>query len=1302
MPEVADLFVTLRAVTAPYTDALVKADASTSGFVERLAAMDKATASAGTRLAALGREVDGTAAKMAAAGRGATSAAAGLGTTAKSAENAESKLASLGSKALGLGTVFAQVGKWGSIGLAGVAAASVDLGMKFQTEMTKLVTAAGAPASAVDSIKGKVLDLGTATGFTGTEIAEALYHPISAGLDLAAALQVTKFSAEEARISGASLEDTTYALSSVMKAFDLSAQDAGPTMAKLNAIVGEGDMRFQDFNASVKNWAPTAASMGISIESMGSALGYLTDRGNSAEVAATRLTMGLVMATTPSKQAATILEGLGVASSDVTANTAAMTEIMKKAGITTNQLAQDVKKPDGIYEMLRHLKTSLQDAGVSANEADSMLSKVFGGGRSDKAIMQLLQNLDGPGGLHEKYQKVVADAQSGQFEAAWEKTKNTLSVQLKQIVAGVENTGIKIGTALIPYVSAGITQLEALGRRGVKSLVDVWTIYGPSVEAKLNDAGGKIRKAMEGIEKPAEAVLRTLAVTAIPLAISSVKALGEMFGKAETAAGPLLSKLKNLADSLTSNSGALGTLTGRLQTGIGMLGDVSHAIGPLAGVVGDLAHAFAGLPGPIQLSVLSMLAMRPFQPQIKAMQDSVTSFGKAGIDAFRGVGGAIQMQQILAEQSGVSLGRVGSAMAAIEARVPVIGQMGTAFRGVYETLPETATGVERIGGALRGIGSAAAAGALTGLKSAASGLLDVMGGPWGLAIGGATTLIDYFAQKDAAAKQAVADFTAALQKDSGALGENTRALVAQKLEQAGALDTARKYGIQLSTVTDAVLGNKTAQDQISTVLQQVATHQEVVSKAQLDAGKSTTQLNADAQDLIGTYQSTNSSVNKAAQAYRNQQDATKGAADAASEAASPTGRLEGLVKTLGDSASSADQKARALHDALTLLAGGQLDVQAATAQANAAVINLNHAWQDGIDQSKGFGEQLLKADGSLNTATENGQALFTKMQDLSQQTASAVQATYDYAKANGSSSDAMKQAQAAMQSSRDALIQTAEKFGLTTDQAKNLADQMGLIPSELPITLGLKDLDPTEAGLRYVQGQSDKLAKGTTVPVSALTDQAIKDLQSVGYTVKNLDGKNLQITADTGSANSNLNYLIDQLGQVHSKHVTVTADYYVNQYGKALPMPQANGGLVQFARGGITAYASGGEQHVAQIAPAGAMRLWAEPETGGEAYIPLAPSKRSRSRTIAEQAVDALGGRIAWGDPGGGAAQMAVGRSSPLTASSGAGGTTVVVNNYFQIEGSVLAQNDLRDLVQQQMLRLGMTNSQTWQPYRRR
>lgn len=64
---------------------------------------------------------------------------------------------------------------------------------------------------------------------------------------------------------------------------------------------------------------------------------------------------------------------------------------------------------------------------------------------------------------------------------------------------------------------------------------------------------------------------------------------------------------------------------------------------------------------------------------------------------------------------------------------------------------------------------------------------------------------------------------------------------------------------------------------------------------------------------------------------------------------------------------------------------------------------------------------------------------------------------------------------------------------------------------------------------------------------------------------------------------------------------------------------QADGSVLSF-------YGSGGvENHVAQMAPAGAMRVWAEPETGGESYIPHAPSKRSRSLAIWAQTGKVLG-----------------------------------------------------------------------------
>jgi hypothetical protein len=103
--------------------------------------------------------------------------------------------------------------------------------------------------------------------------------------------------------------------------------------------------------------------------------------------------------------------------------------------------------------------------------------------------------------------------------------------------------------------------------------------------------------------------------------------------------------------------------------------------------------------------------------------------------------------------------------------------------------------------------------------------------------------------------------------------------------------------------------------------------------------------------------------------------------------------------------------------------------------------------------------------------------------------------------------------------------------------------------------------------------------------------------------------------------------------------VTVTGEMiFVGGRGQAR-LAEADGGVLAFAHGGIRSFASGSERHVAQIAPAGAMRLWAEPETGGEAYIPLAAAKRGRSTTILSDVAARFGYQlvpVAQLSPGGG------------------------------------------------------------------
>jgi hypothetical protein len=72
----------------------------------------------------------------------------------------------------------------------------------------------------------------------------------------------------------------------------------------------------------------------------------------------------------------------------------------------------------------------------------------------------------------------------------------------------------------------------------------------------------------------------------------------------------------------------------------------------------------------------------------------------------------------------------------------------------------------------------------------------------------------------------------------------------------------------------------------------------------------------------------------------------------------------------------------------------------------------------------------------------------------------------------------------------------------------------------------------------------------------------------------------------------------------------------------------ANGGV--FNGRGIKMFANGGiENHVAQITrPGGPIRIWSEPETQGEAYLPLGASKRPRSVQILKEVASRFGYQV--------------------------------------------------------------------------
>ncbi|MFD3516332.1 hypothetical protein [Streptomyces sp. NPDC058657] len=315
----------------------------------------------------------------------------------------------------------------------------------------------------------------------------------------------------------------------------------------------------------------------------------------------------------------------------------------------------------------------------------------------------------------------------------------------------------------------------------------------------------------------------------------------------------------------------------------------------------------------------------------------------------------------------------------------------------------------------------------------------------------------------------------------------------------------------------------------------------------------------------------------------------------------------------------------ALNDANRAALGGMIGFEAAIdAAAKAAAENAG---------------SLRMINGELDLNSPKAQAAATALQDLGTKTDAAATA----ARENGRSWEYVN---GIYDRGTQALITSAMQMGLNRAQATALAQSIIQIPDKHTTNIEMRREDAL-AGLDSVIAKIKATPGSKSVTVSALTADALQMLHNLGYVTKKLPDGKVQVTARTGAALSGIAAVQAARNALRDRTITITTVEVTSrrsgkpgsQAYRSNKMAQAEGGVVDYyadggiQRGGVRRFAEGAENHVAQIAPGGTWRVWAEPETEGEGYVPLAPSKRPRSRAITEEIVRRLGGDpagIAW------------------------------------------------------------------------
>jgi hypothetical protein len=197
------------------------------------------------------------------------------------------------------------------------------------------------------------------------------------------------------------------------------------------------------------------------------------------------------------------------------------------------------------------------------------------------------------------------------------------------------------------------------------------------------------------------------------------------------------------------------------------------------------------------------------------------------------------------------------------------------------------------------------------------------------------------------------------------------------------------------------------------------------------------------------------------------------------------------------------------------------------------------------------------------------------------------------------------------------------------------------------VTLSVADL----VGRKQLDAFQKKVnaSKGKAVVMGALTAGAEKTLDALGFKVTHMKNGTVRIslpTSNVADAVSRVRGYLDGIdGKVASVYIKEHFDAAKGRDSVLSGSYNADGAIRRFAGGrmvkafadgglaisrAVRAFADGAENHIAQIGRPGDIRVWNEPETKGEAYIPLAPEKRGRSEQILGKVAQMFGGRVVY------------------------------------------------------------------------
>ena len=796
---------------------------------------------------------------------------------------------------------------------------------------------------------------------------------------------------------------------------------------------------------------------------------------------------------------------------------------------------------------------------------------------------------------------------------------------LKKFDAARAGAQLEKLTSYTPLIGGTTAALMTFALQPIPVIGQLASAMGPltvgvaaliAASPELRKAGGAFGEAF----KPGEKILASTTKQLADLAIQLIKDLSPALEEGAKGLGAFLTNISPLAPALVS---------------------VLSALAPVVTAGAELASAFANLPTPVLAAVVALAALHgPLAPLVSKLTD-LGDVSKKSITQL-----VTSLQEMGTEQTRAvkTFSGLGNAMtnAVAPAAKTVSNELKTiapAAQGAGNAITQVSKASAAAGPAVFNLGTLA-----KNAGSRLAGAFAAILSPANLALGAVALLAGAFAaysQKQAEVTQRVEEYKETLDRTTAAVSAHTREVIRSKAETDGALSAYVALGGAAEDYIRAVSGEGEALERVNKTLEAKREAAAKVETAYMDGTNAVSAYNYAQNKLDPNVEKVTASLQQQSEELQRAQDETRKNTSEAERAVEAERQRQQAIDKATDAM-------RAQNSAQGSLVDAQLRSADATDRLNKAI--------------EEHGKITVDAYGKVNVLDRSNRWFIDGMRNK-------IQAIQDEARAFEKTSHSQEEAKAKADEWAHSLQEMAEKAGVPKEAVDELVKTLGGIPEVKQMTFTAD----TEAGKKAVEDFINEVSKkGGTLTLDARNDPAVEQLaHTLGLveaskgifaidannepaTAKLLAGL-AQVNTSTGvmtiDANNNRFQQVLAASKSQSDNTSGVMSIYANDYASAkaeqaqryinslssyidvyytkhnespqlLPDHFADGGI----RPPVYGFANGTENHLAQIAPAGAMRLWAEPETGGEAYIPLSRMKRRRSERILAEVASRFGG----------------------------------------------------------------------------